>query len=51
MDVVIFAVLAIAFVLGTLAVVGWSLFEMSPFAHHSQRFHDPGRPQQSPRLD
>jgi hypothetical protein len=29
------------FVIGVLAVVGWALFEMSPFAHHADRFRDP----------
>jgi hypothetical protein len=27
------------------------LFELSPFAHHRERYHEPGERQQSPRLD
>jgi hypothetical protein len=27
------------------------LFELSPFAHHGERYHEPGERQQSPRLD
>jgi hypothetical protein len=34
-----------------LLLVGYALFEMSPFAHHSERFHAPGKRQNSPRLD
>ena len=44
-------ILVIVFVLATLAVVAYALFELSPFAHHLERFHDPGRRQQSPHLD
>jgi len=44
-------VIVMAFVVGTLAVVAYALFELSPFAHHEERYHEPGRPQQSPRLD
>jgi hypothetical protein len=42
------------FVFGVFAVVGWSLFKMSPFAHHTDVYRDPvtheflGEP---PRLD
>jgi hypothetical protein len=42
------------FVVGTLAVVAWALFEMSPFAHHKDRFRDlrtGNRIGPSPRLD
>jgi hypothetical protein len=42
------------FVFGTLAVVAWALFEMSPFAHHKDQFRDPRtgkRTGPSPRLD
>jgi hypothetical protein len=44
-------VITMAFVVGVLAVVAWALFELSPFAHHDDRYHDPGERQQSPRLD
>jgi hypothetical protein len=39
------------FVLAVLAVVAYALFEISPFAHHADRYHEPGERQQSPRLD
>jgi hypothetical protein len=39
------------FVVGVLAVVAYALFELSPFAHHTDRYHEPGERQQSPRLD
>jgi hypothetical protein len=44
-------VIVIAFVVGTLAVVAYALFELSPFAHHEERYHEPGQLQRSPRLD
>lgn len=44
-------VVTLAFVIAVLAVVAYALFEMSPFAHHAERFHEPGQRQQSPRLD
>ena len=44
-------VVTMAFVLGVLAVVAYALFEISPFAHHSERYHAPGERQASPRLD
>jgi len=44
-------VIVMAFVVGVLAVVAYALFEVSPFAHHTDRFHEPGQRQQSPRLD
>ena len=40
-----------AFVVGVLAVVAYALFELSPFARHDDRYHEPGERQQSPRLD
>jgi hypothetical protein len=46
--------LAFAFVIGTLVVVGWALFEMSPFAHHEDQYRDPRTGKfrgKSPRLD
>jgi hypothetical protein len=43
-------VVAVAFVVGTLAVLAYVLYELSPFAHHSDVFH--GREhQQSPHLE
>jgi hypothetical protein len=44
-------VIAMVFVIATLAVVAYALFELTPFAHHADRFHEPGERQQSPRLD
>jgi hypothetical protein len=31
--------------------VAYALFELSPFAHHADRYHEPGERQQSPHLD
>ena len=45
---------AFVFVFGTLAIVGWALFKMSPFARHSDEFRDPRTGKfkgHSPRLD
>jgi hypothetical protein len=50
-EALIGTVIVMAFVVGTLGVVAYALFELSPFAHHKERYHAPGRPQQSPRLD
>ncbi len=44
-------IVAMAFVVGMLAVVAYALFEISPFAHHLDRYHERGERQQSPRLD
>jgi hypothetical protein len=44
-------VVVIVFVVGVLSIVAYALYELSPFAHHLERFHDPGRRQNSPRLD
>ena len=38
-------------VFGVLSVVGYTLFELSPFAHHKDVFHARGERQQSPHLD
>lgn len=43
--------IVVVVVVGILGVVVYALFEMSPFAHHADRFHEPGERQQSPRLD
>jgi hypothetical protein len=45
------AALTIAFVVGVLALLAFSVFELSPLAHHTDRFHEPGERQDSPRLD
>ena len=47
-------ILVAVFVLGVLAVVAFSLFELSPFARHSEHVRDPltgERRWESPRLD
>jgi hypothetical protein len=44
-------VITMAFVLAILAIVAYSLFELSPFAHHADRYHEPGQRQESPHLD
>ncbi len=43
--------IVMAIVVGILAVVAFALFELSPFAHHRDVYHEPGERQQSPRLD
>jgi hypothetical protein len=43
-----------AFVFSVLAVVGFALFQMSPFARHKDRYRDPETGERrfdSPRLD
>ena len=47
-------VIVVVFVLSVLAVAAYTLFEMSPFAQHADRFRDPRtgeRLGESPRLD
>ena len=47
-------VIVVVFVLSVLAVAAYTLFEMSPFAQHADRFRDPRtgeRIGESPRLD
>jgi len=44
-------VVAMVVVFAILAVVAYALFELSPFAHHEDSYHEPGQRQQSPRLD
>jgi hypothetical protein len=54
MDGFLGTLLAFAFVIGTLAVVGWALFEISPLARHNDQYRDPRtgkRRGSSPRLD
>ena len=52
--VVVFTLIVFAFVVSVLAVVGYALFEISPFATHRDHFRDPRtgeRRGESPRLD
>jgi hypothetical protein len=54
MDTLIGTFFAVAFVIGTLAVVAWAIFEMSPFARHKDQYRDPRTGEKrgtSPRLD
>jgi hypothetical protein len=54
MDAFIATFAVFVFVAGVLAVVVWALFEMSPFARHTDQFRDPRtgeRTGPSPRLD
>ena len=44
-------VITMAFVFAILAVAAYALFELSPFAHHTDCYDEPGERQQSPRLD
>ena len=44
-------VVTLVFVVAVLAAVVYALFELSPFARHEDRLHEPGQRQQSPRLD
>ena len=44
-------VLVMVVVFAILAVVAYALLELSPFAHHEDRFHERGQRQESPRLD
>jgi thiol:disulfide interchange protein len=48
---IVMLTLTIAFVVCVLLLVAFGLFTMSPFAHHADRFHEPGQRQDSPRLD
>jgi hypothetical protein len=38
-------------VIGVALVGLYAFFELSPFAHHRDRYHEPGEIQDSPRLD
>ena len=47
-------IIVFAFVISVLGVVGFTLFEISPFAHHTDHYRDPetgNRRFDSPRLD
>lgn len=51
---VLFTFIVIAFVIIVLALVGYALFEITPFAKHVDHFRDPltgKRRWDSPRLD
>jgi hypothetical protein len=50
----LYTIVVFAFVVVVLAIVGWALFEVTPFARHKDRFRDPRtgkRLSESPRLD
>ena len=49
----VFLVVAFVFVLSVLALVAYSLFELSPFAHHADHYRDEAgaRRFDSPHLD
>jgi hypothetical protein len=36
----LFLVIGVAFVLAVLAIVGYSIFEISPYAHHKDHYRD-----------
>ena len=47
-------IVVFAFVISVLAVVGYAIFEITPYAHHTDRFRDPEtgkRRFDPPRLD
>jgi ABC-type polysaccharide/polyol phosphate export permease len=37
----LYTVIVVVFVLSVLAIAAYALFELSPFAHHNDRFRDP----------
>ncbi len=43
--------ITMVFVLAILAIAGYALFELTPFARHTDRYHEPGQRQESPHLD
>ena len=45
------AIVTLAVVAAILATVLFALFEVSPFAHHVERYRERGETQKSPRLD
>ncbi len=50
----LFTIIVVFFVVSVLGVAAYTLFEMSPFARHTDRFRDPltgRRTGESPRLD
>jgi len=48
-----FLVIAVIFVLSVLALVAYSIFELTPWAHHADHYRDEAgsRRFESPRLD
>ena len=44
-------VIVMVVVFGILAVLAYAFLELSPFAHHEDRYHEQGQRQESPRLD
>lgn len=48
---IVMLTLVIAFVVCVLLLVAFGLYTISPFAHHVDRFQEPGERQDSPRLD
>jgi hypothetical protein len=51
---VLWTLIVLTFVVGVLAVVAYGIYELSPFAHHSESYRDPStgtRQWQSPHLD
>ena len=51
---IIFLIIVFAFVISVLGVVGFAIFEISPFGHHKDHYRDPetGKTRfDSPRLD
>ena len=51
---IFFTVLVLVLVLGVLAAMGFTLFEMSPFGRHTDHYRDPGtgrRRWSSPNLE
>jgi hypothetical protein len=48
---VIGTVVSMAVFVAILGIVAFALFELSPFAHHRDVYHQSGERQQSPRLD
>jgi hypothetical protein len=50
----VFLVISLAFVASVLALVGYSIFELTPYARHKDHYRDPEsgkRRFDSPRLD
>ena len=44
-------IITMAFAFAILAIAAYALFEITPFAHHTDRYHERGQRQQSPHLD
>ena len=51
---VLFTIVVLAFVVAVLALVGYAIFEMSPFGRHKDHYRDPetgNRRWESPNLE